>query len=89
MAVATGDLNNDGKPDLAVANYGASRLSTLLANGDGTFAAAQVYSYGNNPMGVVAVPPAMRSLYRTSSGAPVRPVVHAVEASLSSDAGRA
>jgi FG-GAP-like repeat len=39
--VAVGDFNGDGKPDLAVANYGAggsnSTVSELLGNGDGTF----------------------------------------------------
>lgn len=35
VSVAVGDLNSDGKPDLAVANY--SSVSVLLGNGDGTF----------------------------------------------------
>jgi hypothetical protein len=34
--VAT-DLNNDGKLDLAVANYGSNQVAVLLGNGDGTF----------------------------------------------------
>jgi hypothetical protein len=38
-AIAVGDLNGDGKPDLVVAN-GAAGISVLLNNGDGTFAAA-------------------------------------------------
>jgi hypothetical protein len=36
-AVATGDLNGDGKLDLAVANDFFEQLSVLLGNGDGTF----------------------------------------------------
>jgi hypothetical protein len=33
----TGDFNNDGNLDLAVADYLSSRVSILLGNGDGTF----------------------------------------------------
>ena len=38
VAVAIGDLNGDGKPDLAVANagYPSYNVSVLLGNGDGT-----------------------------------------------------
>jgi uncharacterized repeat protein (TIGR01451 family) len=36
-AIATGDFNNDGKLDLAVANSGSSNVTLLLGNGDGTF----------------------------------------------------
>ena len=38
--MAVGDLNGDGKPDLAVANDGSNSVSVLLGNGDGTFQAA-------------------------------------------------
>jgi hypothetical protein len=38
-SVAVGDFNNDGKQDLAVANYGSNNVSILLGNGDGTFSA--------------------------------------------------
>ena len=37
-SVAAGDLNGDGKPDLAVANLGNNTVSVLLNNGNGTFA---------------------------------------------------
>src|SRR5438046_887188 len=41
-SVAIGDLNRDGKPDLAVAN-GANTVSVLRGNGDGTFAPKSDY----------------------------------------------
>jgi Chitobiase/beta-hexosaminidase C-terminal domain/FG-GAP-like repeat/Bacterial Ig-like domain (group 3)/FG-GAP repeat len=44
LAIAAGDFNHDGKPDLAISNYNASQgdavspdLTILLGNGDGTF----------------------------------------------------
>jgi hypothetical protein len=39
-SIAVGDLNGDGKLDLAVANAGGSSVSILQGNGDGTFTAA-------------------------------------------------
>ncbi len=45
VSVAVGDLNGDGKPDLAVANTGASTVSVLLgtadSDGDGCTAAQE------------------------------------------------
>src|SRR5262249_40572555 len=45
LSVAIGDLNGDGKLDLAVANYGDplsgnGAISVFLVNGNGTFSAA-------------------------------------------------
>ena len=40
VAIASGDLNVDGHPDLAIVNQADSTLSVLLGNGDGTFTAA-------------------------------------------------
>jgi hypothetical protein len=37
------DLNGDGLPDLAVANFHDHSVSVLLGNGDGTFQAAVDY----------------------------------------------
>jgi hypothetical protein len=36
-ALAVGDVNLDGKPDIAVANNGSNRVTVLLGNGDGSF----------------------------------------------------
>jgi hypothetical protein len=52
--VAVGDLNLDGAPDLAVANYGGDSVSILLGNGDGSFRAHVDYATGPAPT-VVAV----------------------------------
>jgi uncharacterized protein (UPF0548 family) len=59
QSVAVGDFNGDGKPDLAVANYGSSgpaftngSVSLLMGNGDGTFQAAVNYAAGLNPISV-------------------------------------
>src|SRR2546422_7531311 len=49
---AVGDVNGDGRPDLAVANYGSNSVSVLLGNGDGTFQAAQTFVAGSGPVWV-------------------------------------
>src|SRR5262249_51635040 len=36
-ALAVGDFNGDGRPDVATANSGSANVSVLLGKGDGTF----------------------------------------------------
>src|SRR5437667_8495064 len=50
--VTTGDLNGDGKLDLAVANQSSGDVSVLLGHGDGTFDAATNYVVGTFPQSV-------------------------------------
>ena len=51
-AVAEGDFNGDGKPDLAVANYYSNNIVIVLGNGDGTF---QPAANSLNALGPVSV----------------------------------
>jgi hypothetical protein len=57
IAIAAGDLNSDGVPDLAVVNSTDSTISVFINNGDATFAAAPssplTTSSGASPSGVV------------------------------------
>ena len=48
------DFNADGRPDLAVANFGSDDVSILLGLGDGTFADQVCYGAGNAPHCVAA-----------------------------------
>ncbi|MBI2265033.1 MAG: VCBS repeat-containing protein [Armatimonadetes bacterium] len=48
-SVAIGDLNGDGKPDLASANSGSNTVSALPGNGDCTFQAAVTYEMAESP----------------------------------------
>jgi FG-GAP-like repeat/FG-GAP repeat len=54
-SVAVGDLNGDGKPDLAVANAGSPQVGVLLGNGDGTFQTVQRYPSGGFGTSSVAI----------------------------------
>ena len=51
-AVATADLNADGKLDLVTSNEFSNSVSVLLGNGDGTFQPAVSYPVGANPIAV-------------------------------------
>jgi hypothetical protein len=53
-SVSIGDFNNDGRPDIAVANFGTGNVGVLLGYGDGTFASQTTYQtgYGSGPAGV-------------------------------------
>ena len=48
IAIALGDLNGDGKPDVAVANTSAFTDAVLLNTGTGTLAAPVEYSVGSS-----------------------------------------
>ena len=53
IAVAVGDFNSDGAPDLAVADAGGTVI-VLLNNGDGTFTPEQqTFPAGTEPMAIV------------------------------------
>lgn len=51
--VAIGDLNGDGRLDLAISNYGAG-ISILLGNGDGTFQPRSDFAVGDGEMSQIA-----------------------------------
>jgi hypothetical protein len=52
-AIAVGDMNRDGKPDLLVANGESGSVGILLGNGDGTFQAVHTLQVGGVPFSVV------------------------------------
>src|SRR5262245_39586377 len=52
LCVASGDLNGDGKPDLAVATYGENTVSVMLGLGSGNFAPRVTYPTGAGPYSV-------------------------------------
>jgi hypothetical protein len=52
-SVAVGDLNGDGRPELATANADANSVSVFLNRGDATFQAKRDYTTGLGPDSVV------------------------------------
>jgi hypothetical protein len=54
FTVAIGDVNADGQPDLAVANYSSNNVTVLLGNGSGGFSAAagSPFAVGTSPVSV-------------------------------------
>jgi hypothetical protein len=53
QALAVGDFNNDGIPDMAVANSGTNNVTIFLGNGDGTFTAQKTSpTVGTSPEGI-------------------------------------
>ena len=53
-AVAVGDFNDDGFPDIAVTDSTNNNVLIFLGNGDGTFQAPAAYSTGKDPVALVA-----------------------------------
>src|SRR2546422_261007 len=51
-SVAIGDLNGDGKPDLATGNLHADTVAVLVNRGDGSFQAKLDYPTGRSPYSV-------------------------------------
>lgn len=52
LSVVAGDLNGDGKLDLATADYFANKVSVLLNKGDGSFRRRSDYPTGAHPYAV-------------------------------------
>lgn len=53
-SIAAADLNEDGKLDLATANYGSNTVSIVLGDGLGGFSAAAPVAVGTGPLSVAA-----------------------------------
>src|SRR5215469_9058646 len=49
FGLTQGDFNEDGKPDIAVANFSTGSIAILPENGDGTFGPATTILVGSSP----------------------------------------
>jgi len=52
ISLAIGDVDGDGRADLAVANYGGGDVTVFRGDGKGGFAAAGVFAVGRTPAGI-------------------------------------
>ena len=52
VGIAIGDFNNDGKQDLATANFGSSTISIRLGDGLGGFSGTTEINVGTNPSAI-------------------------------------
>ena len=52
-ALASGDLNEDSRPDILVANYGSDNISVLLGDGAGGFSSRVDYPVASAPTALV------------------------------------
>ncbi|MBI4244322.1 MAG: peptidylprolyl isomerase [Planctomycetes bacterium] len=52
FSIIPADFNNDGNPDLAVANRKSNNVSILIGKGDGTFKDAVDYAIASNPFAI-------------------------------------
>jgi len=52
--VVLGDFNNDGKLDIAAANYGSGNVSILRGKGDGTFGEPEFFAAGSGSGSIAA-----------------------------------
>lgn len=53
LAVAASEVNNDGKPDIIVADYSTASVSVLYNAGNGVFRNYTTYSTSSAPRSVV------------------------------------
>ena len=53
-AIALGDLNGDGRLDIATANSRGNSVSVLMNNGSGTFSSPVLYEVGAGPISIAA-----------------------------------